>query len=151
MLLGYMSDLQSCHFEMSYGELSDCSWIVVFGRQSVLWVMPHWMLLRSVVLPPSLGILVFLVVLSRKTLPKGNHQIWALKWWDWAVLQWCELDLPRRNPDAVSCAEHAVTVRCPILWWKWPAGVQYCNRKAEISNTRVLTLFKFQFLFVFWI
>lgn len=40
-------------------------------------------------------------------------------WWDWAVLQWCEPDLPRRNPDAVSCAEHAVTVRCPILWWKW--------------------------------
>lgn len=91
------------------------------------------------------------VLFLGKTLPKGNHQIWALNSWDSAVLQRCELDLPRRNPDAVSCAEHAVTVRCPILWWKWPAGVQHFNRKAEISNTRVLTLFKFQFLNIFWI
>lgn len=56
--------VRSAVLERSYGELSDCSCIVVFRRQSVLWVTPHWMLLHSVVLPPSLGILVFLGVSS---------------------------------------------------------------------------------------
>ncbi len=129
--------------------------------------MPHWMLLRSVVLPPSLGILVkqaaadgtygtrywwnqgLALIQGQIYNPgKGKHQIWALKWWDRAMIQ-CELDLPRRNPDAVSCAEHAVTVRCPILRWQWQAGVQYFNRKVENWTTRVLTLFKFQFLIYF--